>query len=237
MLRCNMKNYLSTHPFAQIGVFSLLLIPFVIAINLLSPTKDKIPKDFSSTIVAFEFANDEADLRKVLGPLTLKELKNVDCINYVDFGFMVFYSSFLFLFIKKIKQLNPVRFLNVFIFLPLFILFFDCMENVQLLKLSWCYTHTKECSDQAPLFVLLKIFTWSKWGGLAIFFSRMAFAIYRNDLFAKIVAGLLTIPMYLFVLAAISQHDRTIDQFTAAVFFMFALLTIYCFSFRQAQID
>ena len=117
-----MNRMFQKRPLLKTGVFGLLLLPFVILINSHSPDMCRVPKGYSSTIVAFEFASNITEVGEVMNLLEKDgaELgcektenseerdyrRDVDMINYIDFGMMVIYGIFLFLFMANFGAIS-----------------------------------------------------------------------------------------------------------------------------------
>lgn len=224
-------KYLNHHPFAKIGVFALLLLPFLYLLNEFSPPLDKVPSGFSSAILAFEFVSNPQELKEVLGPLTAKEISDLDKLNYVDFGFMLLYSSLLYLFIKKCFNLFGQSIIKFFLLLPPIILLGDLLENLELLRLSEFY-RLQMTDELLPHIRRLGFFTWIKWSLLALCFSGFSLILYDKGKLAKSISLLFLIPIILLMLYFFRGETIYLDQFATSIFLMFLILVIFCFTFK-----
>lgn len=221
-----MNQLFSSRPFLKIGILGLLLLPFLFLIDLFSPEATKIPQGYSSSIVAFEFASSQSELEEVLGALTLQEVLDMDRINYVDFGFMLIYGIFLFLFISRYGEEEKASFLlKARWFVPIAVLF-DLLENFQLLKLNSIDINASNVEGSIQL---LSFFTWIKWLLLAALISGVGWVMLRKKGVQIVVGIMLCIPVLLGLLAVFTKARSLENSFASLVFLGFAILFIYCF--------
>ena len=213
--------------YRELGIFGLGLIPFVIAMNILSPSTEKIPKGYGSSIVALEFVSNGEQLNQVLSPLDPGDLSNLDKINFIDFGFMLYYSFFLFLFIKLRNNDRSPRVLAILLYLPPIILVSDFLENANLLALV--SAHIDQSSEVQHLISMLRLFTWLKWGFLALFFACVGWTFLRENLILKLIGFFLFIPLLAGVISFILPSPEIINGFVSSVFLMFFLCWVTCF--------
>ena len=225
-----MKNYFKSHPYAKAG---LLAIPLVILTVLMENYFPEFrPEGYPNFIVAFEFANSLKDLSVLFSSLSPKEIKNIDTGNYIDFGYMVVYSLFLFLFFRKAYKINGSRFLLAGIPLSILILAADFYENILLLKITDTYSKNGIVAGLQLILDQLQIVTWVKWGGLAVAFFLLFFVLIRENTLSKIVAVFCLLPLIQGILFWVSPMF-TITSFTLSVFGAFAVLFVYSFAFKK----
>ncbi len=212
------------------GILGLLLVPFLLIINEFSPPAEKIPEGYSSTIVAFEFVSNEDELKEVLEPLNSEELKNLDRLNYVDFGFMILYGIFWFLFVSTIGQIEENQWLKKGRWLIPVAVLSDALENVQLLKLT--DPIALQNGGITDLIFLLGLFTWIKWLLLAIVLSLLGYRFLLSSKF-NLTGYLLFVPLALGLVAFAGDSRNFEDLFTTSIFLVFFVLFIYCFIYRS----
>jgi|GEM_PF-6451583 len=99
-----MNHHFVERPLMKTGILGLLLIPFVIVMMRLGPTT--YPEGYTSAILAFEFVSDQVELSDVLTDIVADSEAHADLdqTNYIDFGFMMLYGIFLFLFMAAPKR-------------------------------------------------------------------------------------------------------------------------------------
>ena len=224
-----MNRLFVTRPLLKTGIVGLLLIPFLALINEFSPPKEVIPQGYSSSILAFEFATDYKEVVEVLDPLSREQIEDLDRLNYVDFGFMMMYGIFLFLFMSRLSQVLEDGRLKLVRWLAPIIVISDALENVQLLKLSRDFLSGGSSGDN--ILTLLAFFTWMKWLLLAIVFDVIAYGLWKRK-GLNWVSILLLIPLFLGIIAFINSSRKMEDIFATSVFFGFFVLFIYSFIYR-----
>ncbi len=224
-----MNQLFKNRPLIKTGILGFLLLPLVIAINSFSPAKDKIPEGYSSSILAFEFASNEAEVKEVLDPLTYDELKDIDKLNYVDFGFMAMYGLFLFLFMSRLKDITGVEILEKAKWFAPLIVIADMLENLQLLKLTKGY---KLMPDLSATIMQLFAFTWTKWLLLGVAFAIIGASMWKMKL-SKYLGYVLVLPLVIGCVAFITEDRAIEDSFGASIFISFFLIFIYCFVYKE----
>ncbi len=231
-----MTAYLTTHPFAKIGVFALLLIPFLLLINAFSPPPELLPESYSSTILALEFVTSPEEVKAILNPLSVEQVKDLDTINYIDFGFMLFYSVFLLLFVLKLRSFDQRYWVRYLWIMPVAIFIFDLLENIQLLQITALYVGTVHEQEWLAPIWRLQLFTWLKWGGLALCMVAIAASIMRMYSMTRLIfASLLSVPFLMLVVTSAAKSVTTRDAFASSVFFAFFVLVVYCFIIKQSN--
>lgn len=223
-------------PFAKLGLFAVPLIIGIVAMNVFFPKES--PDDYSSFIIAFEFAKTPEQITALFDLLTPAEdatsslsvaekITGLNIGNYIDFFFMLTYSSFLFLFFKKAALHYNLKWLKLA--MPLAILAFisDIGENVFLLKIANAYPETTKITEALSV---LPFFVWTKWLALALIcaLGSIAFLLGKR-LITKLLAFVLIIPIILGVMALVTQAALMIDGFAVSIFIGIGILVLSCF--------
>lgn len=222
-----MKN----RPLLKASLASLAIIPFLILINSYSPPPSKAPEGYNSTIIAFEMASDEQELEAVLSPLTTDEVKGLDKLNYVDFGFMLLYGFFIWLFMTLLAKEQSSSLLFSSRWLAAVVVIADILENIQLLKLSSFLDGGM--SGVSSSLSLLAVFTWIKWLLLAVSFVIIGYTLFKLKPISKIIGVVLCIPFVLGIVAVITKVPQYEDTFATSIFGCFFILTLYGFFYKN----
>lgn len=228
-----MNQLFNNRPLIKTGILGFLLLPLLIAINSFSPAKEKIPEGYNSSILAFEFASNEAEIKEVLDPLTYGELKDMDKLNYVDFGFMAMYGLFLFLFMARLKEITKVEILEKAKWFAPLIVIADMLENLQLLKLTKGY---KSMPDLSSTIMQLFAFTWTKWLLLAVAFAIIGASMWKMKL-SKYLGYILVLPLVIGCVAFITEDRVVEDSFGTTIFISFFLIFVYCFVYKKESVQ
>ncbi|HPJ33716.1 MAG TPA: hypothetical protein PK358_02700 [Spirochaetota bacterium] len=194
----------------------------------------KLPEGFSTPVIAFEFIKNADEARELFNvPDPAKSRYIIDAMdrgNRLDFIYMVLYSSFLFLFSRKAFKVSRRKLLPAVMILSFIILTGDFLENIQLLAI----TSKLQNGDFSGEIKLLRIFTWQKWGGLAISCTLLAPYFIKGNLFSKAIAvcGISTGALGL---AAFMHRSILNEIFSLFTGITFALITIYCLIYTTAE--
>lgn len=223
-------------PYLLIGLYIFPLLVGVYLINHFSPNPALAPAPYSSTIIAFEFATSLTDLDKTLGPLSPTEIKNLDNVNYVDFGFMVVYCLCLFSFLFISKKIDAVKSFNLACVLIVIILISDIIETISLLKISALYQDKAAPELYSTLFTILHYSTWSKWMGLALCFALFALILRKRNVFSTVMAILFSIPIVLSI-PALFGGPQFKDIFAASIFGAFGFLFLYSLFYKNTRLS
>lgn len=214
------------------------LIPVLIVLTALMlwmsnymPPANLAPKSYSSVIIAFEFILNRQDLVEVLSPLSSEQIQGLDMVNYIDFGYMIVYSSLLAGFTYITQQLNGPRYLIIGIGLALVALFGDFFENIQLLDLTSMYRAEAE-DGFASIISNLFLFTWTKWGALALAMALLVPTLFSKGAFSKVISITLSIPAVLLLGCAIWRTSSIIDKFGSSIVFAFLGIAVYIIAYR-----
>ena len=232
------QDQISIKPYFKLLVWAIPLLIIVALIGHYSPATTKAPEGFSSTIVAFEFANTLEKLNLTLDQLTESEIKGLDNLNTVDYVFMVFYGSLLFLFLLVSNRLLKQGYLKVAMILPILIVLFDVFENGQMFKLTdWYLSKASFGDQQMEMLNQLQIYTQIKWALLSITFGLIATVVWRNGGRLKYASILFLFPMVLMLLSLLNGSNTSIDFYTASIFQSFLFLFLYMGFYKRENVE
>lgn len=226
-----------SRPFIKCGFVGLAVIAMSIALLFVFPSKSNIvsmPEGFINPIVAFEFAETQADIELLFGDSDFldrsKIIKAMDMGNKLDYIYMLLYSLFLGLFSLTCAKITKQKKFYAPAGLSVVVLVADATENFYLLKI----TSKLGTADIAGELYALHYMTWIKWGGLALIFMLLAPYFIKNGRYGIIIAATGIIS---FVLAVLSFFHRSAinEIFASFVAVMFILMIIYCFIHRRAM--
>ena len=181
-----------------------------------------LPPGFITPIMAFEFAESEAEVYRLFEPDG--SAAAMDRVNRWDFLYMALYSAFLGAFAFALaRHTGQTIFISAAI-LALVIFFADLMENIQLLGLT--YRMQLDGGSLEGTLARLHVYTWLKWGGLALYFLLLV-PYFRG------LSGAwrwVWLPALLpAVLAAVAFLNRGLanELMALSIGLMFLLLTVY----------
>lgn len=218
----------SNKPLCQTGLLALLLIPFILIMGYLGPKNNF--DDYSSAIVAFEFVSNNAELANVIHSEDVA--KKLDCVNKVDFGFMLMYGIFLFLFARRFGQIfKNDNIIKSSMIVPV-IVAADALENLQMFKLTGQFEKFNDTTSE--IITLLITFTWTKWILLAAVFAIVASQLIKMEYRDKVIGYLLLSPIALGVIAFFSENNAWEDKFTMSIFGAFLLIFIFSMKYKEA---
>jgi hypothetical protein len=225
--------FLKKRPFLQVGLLAVPLLAFMVLLGKHSITypqgvencPSQVEQGYEQPIIAFEFAQSAQDIENVLGCFSTIQIDQIDFANRIDFGFMLFYSLFLFLFFRVAYQKFHYRWLKWVLVLPFLTFFGDLIENLQLFELTDLYRNQNTEAMQSPL-IWLEIMTWTKWLALALALALCGRIYVNYNWFSKIIGGICFIPLMLGAFA-LSHDVLAINRFVNAVFLIFFLVIVW----------
>ncbi|HAA56590.1 MAG TPA: hypothetical protein DCE42_17635 [Myxococcales bacterium] len=154
--------------------------------------KKQSAKGFTRLILAVEFATSDCQIAQALHGKehTPDQMKRLRWHTYFDYLFMVVYSAFLGLLAWVLMLRTGKAFFGVCgVILALAMFVGDAVENLQILSIFSAYL-TDPVNVRAS-YLLLHLFTWLKWGALALMFGVLSLGFFpREGVFAKVVAWL-----------------------------------------------
>ncbi|MBN1250520.1 MAG: hypothetical protein JXR51_14910 [Bacteroidales bacterium] len=228
---------MKTRPLIKAGFVGLILIISSLFMMQTFPKKAVyMSEGFVTPIIYFEFVESPIEVYDFFG-ISSETSANEDFIakmdygNKLDFGFAFIYSFFLVFLFWSIFKLSNNKVYIIAIILAVFAFVFDVLENVQLLSI----TSKLNSGDFSSEIINLQIFTWIKWGSLALIFLIFAYWIYFNRA-AKYVAIISVLPFILGVLAFIDKGLMT-EIFAKSISAMFAISVFYTFFYKKLKLD
>lgn len=221
-----MKNYFSKHPFAPAGLIIFPILALVISMEFYLPSNP--PEGYKSFIVAFEFTKMPVEIENLFSGLSQNAIQNIDTANYIDFGFMLAYTLFLGLMFQKAASVFKRRWLLWGVLLSAVIFLADFAENIMLLNITKIYQLETGTETLLPVLKNLHLFTWLKWGGLALAFMLFFFGMKKDTGLAKFTGAALFLPFPL-ALWALTHNPVAETWFVFSVFGAFAVLFVFAF--------
>lgn len=221
-----MKSYCDTHPFAKIGLLAIPLIAFILVIE--SHLPKAVPAGFECFNVAMEFAKTPEQIHVLFNDFSSISFANINRAYYLDFSFAAFYSVFLILFAAKAAKIDRNKWLLLLIPLAVVIFIAHCGVNVFLLKIVKIYSPLGAEEALLPLLKNLQIYSWLKWGGLALIFFAFAFRGYEAHTFQNIENWVHILPLIL-IIWAMTGDPMGISYFALSIIIAFSLLFLRSF--------
>lgn len=216
-------------PFFKTGICGVAVLIMSVYLITVFPSKvPSLPHGFITPVLAFEFASDAKDISGIFGipgtGMSADIVSAMDKGNRIDFLYMVMYTSFLFFFAHRAFSLTGMRVLKAVMIICFIILAGDFMENLQLLAV----TGRLQSGDFIREIELLRVFTWMKWGGLAVVSLLLVPYLVHRGKFSRAIAvcGVIT---FILGLAAFIHRSFLNEIFSMSVGVMFVLLTVYSF--------
>lgn len=228
-----MKNYLKNHPFAPAGFFIFPVLALVISMEFYFPSNP--PDGYKSFIVAFEFAKTPVEIENLFSTLSAESIQNIDTANYIDFGFMLAYCLFLGLMFQKAASVFNRSWLRWGVLISAVIFLADFSENLVLLNITKIYRLETGTDTLLPVLKNLRLFTWLKWGGLAVAFALFFFGMKNNTGLSKFVGAALLLPFPL-AFWALTHNPATETGFVFSMFGAFTALFVFALTFKKERL-
>lgn len=184
----------------------------------------KMPDGFSTPIIAYEFLQTPEEVVQFFGSDTTKReewITGMDNGHKVDYIYLLFYSAFLGLWgwIAAKRTGN-----NLFYMIPILAIIAgiaDLFENLQLMEL----TQLLEGGAMEGTLHKLFVFTWIKWGCLALGLAGLSIYLYPRNWGGKTYSLISLITLVLAVLAFVERSVIT-TYFTLGIVLLFTLLIV-----------
>ncbi len=205
------------------GIFGTGALAMTLFLSIIGPRAvGPLPAGFITPIMAFEFAESEAEVCRLFEPQG--SAAAMDRVNRWDFLYMTLYNLFLATFALAVAHRTGRRYFYLPAVLALVILFADAQENVQLLGLT--YRMELDGGSLTATLGRLHFYTWLKWGGLALYFLLIA------PFFRGLVGGWRWVWIAALLpgaLAAVAYLNRGLpnELMALSIGLMFLLLTVY----------
>ncbi|MCP5095230.1 MAG: hypothetical protein GY943_06740 [Chloroflexi bacterium] len=216
-------------PFLKSGYIGLAVIVVSLILMGINPQEaPKMPEGFTTPVLAFEFVQTEQEVLDLFGDDTAVRadlIRAFDLGSWVDFVYLLLYGGFLFTFaLQVVQQTGNKLFWGTAVF-AIIVMFADVMENVQLLGI----TSALETEEFARQLTLLPLFTWIKWGGLAILFLLLTPYFFTQNLFARFIG---IVAIICFGLGGVAFLNRSAfnEYYALSVALMFVLMIAYSFT-------
>lgn len=214
---------------AAIGV--VVIIMSVVLLFVFPRNAPQLPPGFMSPIIAFEFAETEAEVKGLFGEEgSAAFTRNTNAMNKgneLDYIYMILYSLFLLMFCIRLYWQTGESFFLLVAFLSPLILAGDVLENIQLLSITRKIYHQSIAVELAQL----HLWTWIKWGGLSLSFLCLSPFFIKNGGLSRFIGyfGIVT-----FVLAVSSYFYRPYlrELFSFSVALMFIFMILFSFLYR-----
>ena len=220
-------------PFLPAGIVGFFVVVTAIWMLQFFPAEAvHLPKGFSTPVIFFEFIQSPMEVADFFG-ITDDGIPNESFINqmnkgnYLDFFFMLVYSSFLFLFFYLLAKISGNKWVKTGMLLALFAFFGDMFENIQLLGI----TANLESGHFLRQLSLLHLFTWIKWGSLAISFVLFSVWLYPSGGIYRFMGYVTAIPFLLGIWAFLDRGTAS-ELFAKSISVAFFVMICYCFLYR-----
>lgn len=205
------------------GILGLGALVMTLMLSFVGPRETgPLPPGFITPVMAFEFAGSEAEVYQLFEPEG--SAAAMDRVNRWDFLFMALYSAFLGTFALAVARRTDEPIYLIAAALALAILLADVLENVQLLGIT--YRMQLDGGSLIGALARLNVFTWLKWGGLAVYFLFIALYFHGTS-GAWRHARLPALLPALFAAVAFFMRGLANELMALSIGVMFVLLTIY----------
>jgi len=222
-------------PFLASGLAGLAVVVTSLVLMTVFPAKaPRLPEGFFTPIIAFEFIQDKEDVSALFGPagsqIRQSTIRKMDLGNRLDFGYMVLYGAFLFIFCLQTYLLTGKRWFLLGAFMTFVILAGDVLENIQLLGI----TALLASGNFDGQLRLLHLFTWLKWGGIVAVFLILLPFFSSMGRFGKVICGAVLLTLVLSV-AAFFRPGLANELFSLSVMAVFLMTIGFSFTFTRQE--
>jgi len=169
------------------AVFATLTLTLGLVLTLIMPFEAELAEGFRTPIIAFEFAQTEADLAFLSGnsAASKQNRDKMDAGHQWDMAFPFAYGVFIALLILPMA-LSGRRGMLVGMLAALLIIPFDIYENLTLIDITASFRNPMPLGD---LLNQLYIATWLKWGAIGISITMLTLGLFRTGrYFSAVVA-------------------------------------------------
>jgi len=223
---------LKNRPFLKAGYIGLLVIVMSMILVTIFPSKaSKMPQGFFTPIIAFEFIETKAEVFQLFastdGTIRQTMVDAMDLGNQLDFIYMFLYSLFLLMFCLKCAEISSKKYYYIGAVIAVAVLSADALENIQLLGI----TANLETGNFKQYLAWLHLFTWMKWGGIAVIFLVLFFWFIKGGIFSKII-GITGAWSFASGLLAFLSRSVLNELFGLTVALMFIMMIIYCLIYK-----
>lgn len=225
---------IKNRPFIYVGLIGLLILGGAYWLKNVFPQEAPyMAKGFSSPVVFFEFIQSPVEVTDFFGLTDYdfnseKFIGEMDQGNRLDFGFALIYSAFFFLFFMRLTNESEQNWYKAGMFLALFAFVGDVFENVQLLGI----TSNLQSGELESHIYLLAIFTWLKWGSLAIGFAIFGLWLMKLEGVLRLMGYIAWVPLVFGIMAFMRRGVMT-ELFTRSISILFFVTISYCFMYKS----
>lgn len=186
-----------------------------------------MPEGFTVPIIAYEFLLTNAEVSQFFGPPSAQRAEWVAGMykgHQWDSLYLVLYSVFLALWGAYAVQQTRQKWFYAVSLLAILAAVSDIFENRQLVAILEILDTSKFDNELSRLF----IFTWLKWGSLAIALAGLSLFTKQRGWLGKIHLGIGVLTLILGVVAFFNRSVVT-SWFTVGITMQFLLLIILSF--------
>lgn len=205
------------------GILGLAALAMTLFLSFAGPpATGALPPGLITPIMAFEFAETPDEVYRLFEPEG--SAAAMDRLNRWDFLYMALYCAFLGTFALAVARQTDQPIFVAAAILALVILFADVMENMQLLGLT--YRMQLDGGSLEATLDRLSVYTWLKWGGLALYFLLLVPYFRAQTGLWRYVWPSAVLPA-LFAAAALLRRGLANELLALSIGLMFLLLTVY----------
>ncbi len=208
--------------------FLLAIVAIVLSI-IGTKNENNLPTGFFTPIIALEFIHNTQEVQHFFKVKDVPKYESDLLLgNKIDYMFMLFYSALIFCIALGIKQITKSKLMYVVLPLCFVMLIFDALENQQIAHIIFYY---KTDASIESFLTKLSIFTWIKWGSIAMSFLILATYFLKGNLFHKAI-GILGISSFILCITAFLNHGILNEIFALNIVLVFLLLVIFVFTYK-----
>jgi len=215
------------------GIVTILL--GVILAGAFPVSSPEMPEGFFTPIIAFEFIETKDEVEKLLAwDNTVQRTGLIDAMRFgikLDYVFMSAYSLFLGLFSWVCYKISQKRMYITGVVIAPIVWIADGIENLQLLNIMSNLLAEESISFELEL---LSIFTWIKWGGIAVIFTVLIPYLWKGGLLSKATSFVATLSVFSAIIAFVDRSFFN-EVLSLSVILVFAGLIIFCFTNSQTE--
>jgi hypothetical protein len=208
----------------------ILLLGLAVSLLIINPKpENNLYGGFRTPILEMEFAQKTEHIKTIFSvkdPIHYEQQFLLG--NWIDYGFMLTYSLFLFFISLGIYKLAKSNAILLAFFLCLLMLAADAFENMQIFNII---LHYKK-GDISPNLEWMHLFTWVKWGSIAAVFILFSPFFFSGTIFQKI-AGLFQLACFGLAIAAFILPGVLSELFALSVSINFLLLFVFSILYKQ----
>ncbi|MCP4416515.1 MAG: hypothetical protein GY805_07830 [Chloroflexi bacterium] len=226
--------FFQNKPFRTTGFIGIAVIIVSLILMGINPKEaPKMMEGFKTPILAFEFVQTNEEIVDLFGSdaeIRADLVQAFDLGSKVDFIYMIVYSAFLFSFSQTAVKQTGRKLFYVGLLLAGIIFLGDLLENVQLLRI----TAVIDSGSFDPQLALLPIFTWVKWGGLALYFLLLTPYFFSFPAIFPRIIGIVAILVFALGGSSFLNRSALNEYYALSIALMFVLMIGYSFWYKEA---